>query len=305
MIKTCKWTGRLGLVLLLMLAWAAQARADFRFVSLADSRGPSSDTPVNVEVLERIARLVAAEKPALVVFGGDTINGGQKLNEKTIRNEYRIWKEALRPVYEAAIPVYVIPGNHEMKGGRKHQALFREAFASNPDNGPAGSRKTAFSFDHDIARFICLDTADPDTPHRLLPEQTAWLDGQLASSRQTHIFVFGHDPAYPVGPHKGASLDKYPAERDAFWARLVKYRVPAYFCGHEHLYNRSRPEGVYQVINGTCGAPFRKKYAGEFYHYVVVDVSADRISFTVKDDQGKVHDRFEWTRPVPAPAAAK
>jgi len=296
---------RFGLALLLTLLLSAEARADFRFVSLADSRGTSSDTPVNVEVLGRIAQLVTAEKPALVVFGGDTISGGEKLNEKTIRNQYRTWKETMRPVYEAGIPVYVIPGNHEMKGGRRHQELFREAFASNPDNGPARGQKTAFSLDYDIARFICLDTVNPDTPHRLLPEQTAWLDGQLASSRQTHIFVFGHDPAYPVGPHQGASLDKYPAERDSFWTRLVKYRVPAYLCGHEHLYNRSRPEGVYQVINGTCGAPFRKRYAGEFYHYVVVDVGVNRISFTVKDDQGKVRDQFEWTRPVPVPASSK
>ncbi len=48
-----------------------------------------------------------------------------------------------------------------------------------------------------------------------------------------------------------------------FWKLLVDYNVPAYFCGHEHLYSRQSVDGVFQIITGSAGAPvyyFNSKY---------------------------------------------
>jgi hypothetical protein len=140
-----------------------------------------------------------------------------------------------------------------------------------------------------------LNTDRAGNPHTINYD---WLASDLAATTADHIFVFGHEPAYPVGPHLGNSLDAYPAERDAFWQLLVDHEVDIYFAGHEHLYNHVVVEGVHQVISGTCGAPIYTGYGGEFYHYVVVTVNGLDVSVQVFDDSGTLRDGFEYSRYV-------
>jgi hypothetical protein len=85
-----------------------------------------------------------------------------------------------------------------------------------------------------------------------------------------HIFVFGHEPAFPIGGHLDDCLPDvgwflkdtsdssrliHIEERDRFWGMLETYDVDAYICGHEHNYGRQSVDGVYQIVSGGAGAP--------------------------------------------------
>ena len=74
---------------------------------------------------------------------------------------------------------------------------------------------------------------------------------------KTHIFVFGHEPAYPQPDadngrtrHVGDSLDQYPTHRDRFWTLLQDHDVVAYVCGHTHNFSVVNVAGVWQVDVG-------------------------------------------------------
>lgn len=56
----------------------------------------------------------------------------------------------------------------------------------------------------------------------------SWLESVLASADATHVFVYGHEPAFQV-VHTDC-LATYPEMRNAFWNALVDFGVRIYFC---------------------------------------------------------------------------
>ena len=190
------------------------------------------------------------------------------------------------------IPVYIAIGNHEIVGERSED-IFRSIFKM-PENSPFGLKELVYSFDHKNAHFVILDTNIYKKFHRLGKTQLDWLKKDLASNKKELVFAFGHEPAYPVGSHKGSSLDAFPAERDEVWSVFQENKVDMYFCGHEHLYNRSINQGMLQVITGGAGArPNVSSKDGGFYHFVIVDVKDNgECEVVVKDNDGVIRDNF-------------
>jgi 3',5'-cyclic AMP phosphodiesterase CpdA len=93
-------------------------------------------------------------------------------------------------------------------------------------------------------------------------ESFAWLEKDLAATRQRVIFVMGHPPIQ-VQPdmdtgrmrHRGESVSPDPARVARFVELLKKYRVRAYLCGHTHNASVVKVQGVWQADSGhTRGA---------------------------------------------------
>lgn len=85
----------------------------------------------------------------------------------------------------------------------------------------------------------------------------SWVDGQLTQDIRPFMFVFGHSPVYHVEPDEADflySLEVHPKEAGAFWQSMAHNNVPAYFCGHTHMYVRGESQDVLQVISGNGGA---------------------------------------------------
>jgi hypothetical protein len=131
------------------------------------------------------------------------------------------------------------------------KATFNDAYI--PDNGPSDAVGLTYSFHHKNALFIGID--EYINPHKV--NQT-WLSSQLSNHNITQVFVFGHEPAWKLAHND--SLAYYPEDRDLFWNSLGGAGGRMYFCGHDHLYDRSHAydasgHQIYQVIVGSCGAP--------------------------------------------------
>lgn len=284
----------LAIILLvsLMLIAAVPSFA-WKFASMADSRG--SNNGVNTVTLTKIVDLINSEKVDLVLFQGDAV-GGTK-DDAALSSQMDTW---LAVTSKLNCPWYYTPGNHEISTGTSESIL--RSKVDQPMNGPVGHKEMVFSFDHENAHFAAVNSNHYGAGHHM---QRAWLAADLAATKQPHRFVMGHYPAYPKGPHIKSSLDQAPSERDDFWNILNNSGVEMYFCGHEHLYARSKHRSVYQIINGTCGAPISKNVKGTIgeYHYVVVDVDGNRVRCQTKSDAGEVLDT--WSYEIDSRAASK
>ncbi|MDC8786246.1 metallophosphoesterase family protein [Roseateles koreensis] len=141
------------------------------------------------------------------------------------------------------------------------------AVGSSPDGLSTDQSKLSYSFDYKGMHFAVINT-DPVGMESRAPTQ--WLSADLAAAKARGMkksFVFGHKAAYTYAylantATAAGGLDAAPgstAERDAFWD-VIEANGATYFCGHEHIYNISRPRGgAYQVIVGSGGSPFDAK----------------------------------------------
>jgi 3',5'-cyclic AMP phosphodiesterase CpdA len=170
------------------------------------------------------------------------------------------------------MPVYHAPGNHDLRN-RFGPRLWKEYL------GP-----TFYGFDYGGARFIALDT-ETDR-HRLGTRQFKWLAGQLVDAKGKTVFLYLHEPLYPVSKHVGGSMDVYPRERDALHELLVLHRdeIGAVFAGHEHIYNVQVRDGIKYYITGGGGAPLHgKRPKGGFHHFLLVTMKDARPTIEVRE----------------------
>ncbi|MCP3983728.1 MAG: hypothetical protein GY723_05030 [bacterium] len=275
-----------------LLAVSSGYTEPFSFVAMADSRGSSNG--VNDAVLARIVDFVVQEDAQFVLFSGDLVNGSSHAG--TLASQLNHWRDVMAPVYSSGMlgaKVYAGPGNHEISNSMS-EGVWQSIFSDLPSNGPPGEAQMTYSFDYLNSHFVMLDTNRAGSHHTINYD---WLANDLAETTADHIFVFGHEPAYPVGPHLGSSLDVYPGLRDAFWQLLVDHDVDIYFAGHEHLYHHAEIAGIHQVIAGASGAPIHTGYGGDFHHYALISVDGLRVSVDVFDDDRELRDSFEYGLP--------
>ena len=115
-----------------------------------------------------------------------------------------------------------------------------------------------------------------------------WLAADLSATDRTHVFVFGHEPAY-VQPdadngrvrHLGDSLDQHPAHRDRFWNLLRDERVVAYICGHTHNYSAVEIDGVWQLDAGHARG---RGDSGARSTFIMINVDASGVTFRAYRD---------------------
>jgi len=241
-----------SLLLGVVFCSTATAGIPWKFVAVGDSRGDFNG--VNTPILAEIANEIVNQGADFVVFPGDLVNGG--VAQTTMQSQLTTWRNTMQPVYNAGIDVYAVRGNHDL-GSPAGVTAWNAVLPELPDNGPAGEQNLTYSVTHNNALVIGLDQYVAS--HRV--NQT-WLDAQLATNTQPHVFVFAHEPAFKVD--HADCMDDYTANRDAFWASIENAGGRTYFTGHDHFYDHARVDGdgdpsndIHQFVVGTAGAPLR------------------------------------------------
>jgi 3',5'-cyclic-AMP phosphodiesterase len=263
---------------------ATPAPQPWRFVVLGDTRTEGLKPP---DVTDAIVARAGQARPEVVLAGGDMINALDTQDE--VRQQWSFWRAAVAPL--GAKHVLVTPGNHDVQTNDWATDLLVEAFPELPTNGPPGFERRVYALDYKGVRFISIDSEVFGDSHHLGGAQLDWLEQQLRDNPNRYTIVFSHDPAYPIGPHIGSSLDAYPQDRDRLWQLLRDYKATTYITAHEHLYNRREIDGVVQITAGTSGSFIYTGYGGEFYHYLVGEVGADELTIVAHDLEGAERDR--------------
>jgi len=208
---------------------------------------------------------------------------------------------------------FPVAGNHDMENGAAIEWLRNEYANGNSarvplrtriiNKGPAGTESTTYSWDYGGAHFVVLNIfwngeskegtgrrkgSDTAGKGDIVPALWRWLDTDLAACDKPFIFVFGHEPAFPIARHVGSSLDANKGDRDAFWRLLEAHDVTAYICGHTHYYSAHRGNAdhagnVWQFCAGSGGT---KSLDGLTFLQFVVGGNAASLN-VYRDSGGK------------------
>jgi hypothetical protein len=173
-------------LLLILISISLQAAEPLFFIQMADPQlgmfGKNENSIQEEANLSFVVANINRLKPTFVVVCGDLVN-------KTGDSEQiRSYKQIIKNV-EKDIPVYNVPGNHDVgnQPAREQLARYREAFG-----------KDYYTFDAGPLRGIVLNSSLIGSPQNA-PEEAAaqekWLLSELARARRDRIenlVVFQH-----------------------------------------------------------------------------------------------------------------
>jgi len=196
---------------------------------------------------------------------------------------------------------YPVVGNHERET-KEDMIWLREYNKSGNtlpyivNNGPEKSKETMFSFDYGNSHFIVINeyfdgVADTGSAGDIGDVIYQWLVDDFAKTKQQHIFVIGHEPAYPQPDmdsgrmrHEYDSLNQFPENRDRFWELLKDNNVAAYFCGHTHNTSVIEKDGVFQLDVGHSRGIGDQGSASTF---VKIFVDKNSVHYKIYRDDAK------------------
>lgn len=164
----------------------------------------ASDTHISDKSLDRMEKLreiVAAMNPDFVVITGDLVKDALRVSEKEASGYYELYKKEIE---KFTIPVWSVPGNHEIFGIERHLSLVSQ---SHPLYGKKMYHRylgpNYYSFNHGGIHFVGLDNVDYEDLWyfgRVDSIQVKWLQADLASvPKTTPVITFGHMPFYSGG----------------------------------------------------------------------------------------------------------
>jgi hypothetical protein len=189
-------------------------------------------------------------------------------------------------------------GNHDVKKGREAQINY-------PKFNMGGRSYYSFTKGDGLVEFFALDSNYFDI------RQRRWVEEALQASQAKWKVAFFHHPMYSSGDRHGSRLD-LRAELEPL---LVRHGVDAVLTGHDHIYERTKPQqGVQHFVSGVGSKPRRGDLDRRtpFYasgndvtsSFMSVEITQDRLSFKTIDISGRVIDSGEMAPRAVARAAA-
>jgi predicted phosphodiesterase len=138
-------------------------------------------------------------------------------------------------------------------------------------------------------RFFAIDTNILDS------RQLEWLDRTLSTSTEPWKIAYFHHPIYSNGKRHGSDVEL----RVKLEPVLVRHGVQVVFAGHDHLYERLKPQkGITYFVAGSGGqlrtgvrssdtsaVAFDREQA-----FMLVDVNMDELRFLAIARRGNIID---------------
>jgi 3',5'-cyclic AMP phosphodiesterase CpdA len=196
----------------------------FKFGVLGDFG--TGDRP-QYELAAQMDKVHARFQYDTVILVGDNLYGSERPQD--FRKKFEIPYKAL---LDAGVKFYASLGNHDAREQRYYKLFNME-----------GKLYYSFSPKADI-RFFALESTYPE------PEQIEWLEKELSSSGSKWKIAYFHHPLYSSGERHGSDIRLRAVLEPLF----VKYGVSVVFTGHEHFYERVKPQmGITYFITGSGG----------------------------------------------------
>ena len=231
------------------------------------------------EVADRMWATRAAFPFELVLALGDNMYGRQQPHDFVVKFE-----QPYARLLSAGVRFYAALGNHDRPENRNYPAY-----------SMGGQRY--YTFVRGEVRFVVLDS------NMMEPAQLAWADQILAAATEPWKIVYFHHPLYSNGGRHGSNIEL----RVALEPLLVKHGVAVVFAGHEHIYERSKPQkGVTHFVAGSGGqlrrgdAHVGATTAATFDQdraFMLVEVTPDRLLFQTISRAGATVDSGVIARP--------
>lgn len=240
------------------------------------------------EVAEQMERYREKVNFDFVIMLGDNIYGGHHPVDFVKKFE-----QPYRPLLDSGVKFYASLGNHDDVNDER----FYKPFNMN------GQRY--YTFRKGNVEFFALDSTYMD------PKQLSWLEDNLKKSKSKWKIAYFHHPLYSNGHTHGADIDL----RDRLTPLFREYGVNVVFSGHEHVYERIKPEdSVYYFILGNSGKlikhDFRSSEGMEKgfdrdQSFMLVEIADDALHFQTISRTGQTIDAGILTPKLELRSAAK
>lgn len=230
---------------------------------------------VQYEVGEQMARLHARFPFELVLTVGDNLYGSERPQDFV-----RKFEAPYKALLDAKVKFYASLGNHDSRQQSSY-ALF------NMD----GETFYTFKAPRQDVRFFALETSYLDPP------QLQWLEKELKSSNEAWKIPYFHHPLYSSGLRHGSDLSK----REVLEPLFIKYGVSVVFAGHDHIYERVKPQaGIVHFVVGSSGqlrrgnldrtTGFTAVANATDRAFLAAEIFGDQLHFNVISRTGRVLD---------------
>jgi predicted phosphodiesterase len=146
-------------------------------------------------------------------------------------------------------------------------------------------------------------------------EQVKWLEEELKKANERWKIAYFHHPLYSSAGRHGSDLQL----RQTLEPLFTRYRVNVVFTGHDHIYERIKPQsGIAYFVTGSGGqlrpgdgrrpAPFSDRIVDSSQVFLVAEIAGDQMVFNAVNRSGRIVDsgivlRQELSSATPAAAS--
>jgi len=214
------------------------------------------------ELAARMETLRHAFPFEFVLMLGDNIYGGNSASD--FQNKFEV---PYKHLLDAGVKFYASLGNHD----KPSQRLYK------PFN--MGGRQY-YTYTKGNVQFFVLDS------NYMSPQQLAWLEKELKQSDARWKICYFHHPLYSSAAFHGSAVEL----RQVLEPLFLEYGVQVVFAGHEHVYERVKPQkGITYFIEGAAGELRKGNLTkgttliasgyDQDLSFVLVEIAGDAMSF--------------------------
>jgi predicted MPP superfamily phosphohydrolase len=219
---------------------------------------------------------------------GDNLYGSE-----AARDYDKKFASPYKALLDGGVKFYAALGNHDDAAQIQYKAFNmngQKYYSFKPQNG---------------VRFFALDSNYVDQ------KQIQWLEKELAASGSDWKIAYFHHPLYSSGKTHGSA----DLQRSLIEPVFLKYGVNVVFTGHEHFYERIKPQkGVAYFIIGSSSKLRRGDlqksaltvYGNDSnYAFMLVEIVGDELYFQTINDKGATIDTGSIRRVADQPPSPK
>ena len=244
-----------------------------RFLVIGDS---GTGDRAQIETAAQMWKAHSVFPYEFAIMLGDNMYGSERPQDYA-----RKFEQPFKPLLDAKIAFYAALGNHDDPNQRyyKHFGMNNQRY---------------YTYEKKDARFYALDSNYMDK------DQQRWLEEELSKSKAKWKIAYFHHPIYSSGGRHGSEVDL----RSIIEPLFIKYNLNVVFAGHEHFYERLKPQrGVHYFTAGGSA----KLRAGDLVgssaltakgfdteqSFMVVEIDGDVLRFQTISRRGKRVDSGE------------
>lgn len=226
---------------------------------------------------QRIAERLAASH-RLFPFEFALMLGDNLYGAEGPRDYERKFERPYKPLLDAGVKFYASLGNHDDPAQRFYTPF-----------NMGGQRYYSFK-PHDGIRFFVLDSNYMDQ------EQLGWLEKELGASGSDWKICFFHHPLYSSGERHGSDVKL----RELLEPLFLEHGVDVVFTGHEHFYERLKPQHGIQYFIAGSSAKLRRGNIGKSdltakgydqgHAFMLGEIAGDEMHFQTITADGKTVD---------------
>ncbi|HUQ31039.1 MAG TPA: metallophosphoesterase [Pyrinomonadaceae bacterium] len=204
---------------------------------------------------------------------GDNLYGGETPQDFKTKFE-----DVYKALLDDQVKFYATLGNHDQSNQR-----FYAKFNMNGEE--------YYRFTKGNVAFYSLNSNYMDA------RQLKWLEGELSKDASDWKICFFHHPPYSSGGKHGSDTKL----REVVEPLFLKYGVNAVFAGHDHFYERIKPQqGIYYFVSGAGGklrdgdvkkgSPLTEKAFDKDMSFMLLEIAGDQMHFQVISRTGETVD---------------